>query len=237
MTVRLMLTCLCDAFYGEVGIAAVNLLEYLGCDVVFPDGQTCCGQPLYNTGEWSSAKAVAMHCVEAFRQTAADAPIVTPSSSCAAMLRHGYPHMGIGGISECYELAEFIVRRLNIHAIPNAKALAQRKIAYHSACHGRVLGLSDESETLLRSIPGVELAPINHCEQCCGFGGAFAAKLSHVSTEVGWEKIQRLQETGADEWVSGDMGCLMHLSGIARRRGMSVTIRHYAEVLAEALPS
>lgn len=237
MTVYLMLTCLCDAFYGEVGIATVKLLEHLGCDVEFPNRQTCCGQPLYNTGEWNSAKTVAAHCVEAFHNAAAAVPIVTPSSSCAAMLRHGYPAMGIDGIGQCYELAEFIVRRMNIHAIPHAKALSPRKIAYHPACHGRVLGLSRESETLLRSIPGVELTPIVDCEQCCGFGGAFAAKLPHVSTEIGWEKIQRLHETGADEWVSGDMGCLMHLRGIAKRRGMSVTMRHYAEVLAEALPS
>jgi len=232
-----MLTCLCDAYYGEVAIAAVRLLEHVGCQVEFPEGQTCCGQPPYNAGDWNAAKAVAAHCMAAFGTSGSTAPVVAPSSSCAAMLRHGYASLGITDAPECYELAEFIVRHMGIRSIRDAEALTPRKVAFHAACHGRVLGLTDEAETLLCSIPGIELVSLEDSEQCCGFGGAFAVKLSHVSTEIGWEKIRKLQASGADEWLSGDMGCLMHLSGLAARRGMRVTIRHYAELLAEALPA
>jgi L-lactate dehydrogenase complex protein LldE len=233
MTVRLMLTCLCDAFFGEVGIATVRVLEHLGCKVEFDSRQTCCGQPPFNAGDWNAARKIAEHCkATLFPDQVA---VVTPSGSCAAMLREGYPmlfpeepHLA------AFELGEFIVHELGISTWPGQKPYP-RKIAFHRACHGRALGISTEQESLIASVPGVELVPFAQSEQCCGFGGAFAATHGKLSQGIGMEKLRVLIESGAEEVVSGDMGCLMHLKGLIEREKIGLKVRHFAEVLSETL--
>jgi L-lactate dehydrogenase complex protein LldE len=236
MTVKLMLTCLCDAFYGEVGIAAVRVLEHAGCTVEFPKDQTCCGQPPYNAGDWAASRKVAEHWKATFGD---DAPIVTPSSSCAAMVREGYgllfpgePHRKV------YELAEFLVHHLGIERWPigfSPEPLQKSRMAFHRACHSRGLGLKDEQEMLLRRTPGIELIPIDAPEQCCGFGGAFSIGHPTVSAGIGNEKLRTVLESGATTLVSGDMGCLMHLRGLIQKQGFNIETKHYAEVLADAI--
>jgi L-lactate dehydrogenase complex protein LldE len=233
-----MLTCLCDAFYGEVGIATVRVLEHAGCTVNFPRGQTCCGQPPFNAGDWEASRKVARHWREIFD---GDDPIVTPSSSCTAMIREGYPLMfGYEEHVDVFELAEFLTKSLNIYSWPVAKALpalGTQKIAYHRACHGRGIGLTDQQETLLASIPGIELVQIGQPEQCCGFGGAFSVGHPTVSAGIGMEKLRNVVESGATTLVSGDMGCLMHLRGLIEKNDLKIETRHFAEILADAIPA
>ncbi|MBS1709512.1 MAG: (Fe-S)-binding protein [Armatimonadetes bacterium] len=240
MRVRLMLTCLCDAFYGDVGRATVRVLEHAGCQVEFDDRQTCCGQPAYNSGDHESAARVARHTCAVF---AGDTPVVSPSGSCTAMVRHGYPRLrpplpsegeragGEGSPFPIFELAEFLTEVLGITSWPGATY--PKRVAFHRACHGRPIGLGDKAERLLATVPGIELVPLTEQEQCCGFGGAFAAKEGFLSQAIGTSKLDCFADTGADELVSGDMGCLMHLSGLASKSGRPIRTRHYAEVLAE----
>jgi L-lactate dehydrogenase complex protein LldE len=247
MTVKLMLTCLCDAFYGEVGIATVRVLEHAGCTVEFPKDQTCCGQPPFNAGDWAEARKIATRWKEVFlpavesRNSKIENPIVAPSSSCAAMIREGYSLLFEDGAHPpVYELGEFLVGQLGIESWPiefTPGSLRHRRINYHRACHGRGLGLRDEQERLLSSLPGIELVPISNEEQCCGFGGAFSVNHPTVSAGIGMEKLRTVIETGAKTLVSGDMGCLMHLHGLIKKEGIDLQVKHFAEVLAEAIPA
>ncbi|MHB8637008.1 MAG: (Fe-S)-binding protein [Fimbriimonadaceae bacterium] len=232
MKVQLMLTCLCDAFYGEVGIAAVRVLEHAGCTVEFAPAQTCCGQPPYNAGDWAAARRIADHAKQVFG--ALDSPIVCGSASCTAMLREGYellypgePHL------QAYELSEFLLSVVKVTEWP--KLSPAPRVAFHRSCHGRGIGLGDSAERLLR-MAGVELVPFEDADQCCGFGGAFSVTHPKVSGEIGLEKLHRIADADVLEIVSGDMGCLMHLGGLIQRQKMPYRTRHYAELLAAALP-
>ncbi|HEY3779928.1 MAG TPA: (Fe-S)-binding protein [Fimbriimonadaceae bacterium] len=230
-----MLTCLCDAFYGEVGIATVRVLEHAGCEVSFNPRQTCCGQPPFNSGDWDTARKIAGHFKEVFSSN--PAPIVCPSGSCTAMLRDGYSMLFP---TECvpngFELSEFLVNELGLKSWPFKKPY-NKKVAYHKACHGRGLHLTNEAELLLGSIDGLELMPIENAEQCCGFGGAFCVTQGKLSSGIGLEKLRTLKESGAEEVVSGDMGCLMHLQGLSDKQGLGLKFRHFAEVLADTVPA
>lgn len=234
MQVRLMLTCLCDAFFGEVGIATVRVLEAIGREVEFPEDQTCCGQPPFNAGDWKESRRVAEHWRRVF---AGDTVVVTPSSSCTAMIRHGLHLMDPDGLQPppTFELAEFLVSQGIESWPPSGRGLPGMRFAYHCACHGRAIGLGDAPERLLRSISCVEVVPIEQAEQCCGFGGAFSASHGSISSGIGMEKLRCVMETGVDLLVSGDMGCLMHLNGLIERHKLPLRTKHYAEVLAEAL--
>jgi len=238
--IKLMLTCLCDAFYGEVGIATVRVLEHAGCEVEFEERQTCCGQPPFNAGDWAASRKIAKHNLEVLQPTQ-EIPVIAPSGSCTAMMREGYsmlfPELEH---PECFELGEFLVKNLGIDSWPvhgSAKPFSGRKVAFHRACHGRGIGLKDEQERLVRSLPGIEIVPFAQSEQCCGFGGAFAATHGKLSDGIGSEKLHNIIESGADTIVSGDMGCLMHLSGLIQRQGLNIVTRHFAELLAEAIPA
>ena len=166
-----MLTCLCDALYGDVGAATVKALEHAGCEVVFPEDQTCCGQPPFNAGDWDSARPIAERTIKLFGMDSAEqVPIVTPSASCAAMLRHGYKELIPGfDATHTYELCEFIVNVLGKASWGGE--VGPTKVALHSSCHGRMLGLQDEQMRLLHSIRGVHVVDFASPEQCCGFGG------------------------------------------------------------------
>jgi L-lactate dehydrogenase complex protein LldE len=224
-----MLTCLCDAFYGEVGIASARVLEHAGCAVEFVSEQTCCGQPPYNAGDWNAARKIAEHC----RSTlgiGGDIPVVTPSSSCAAMLREGYRHLFDDANGDnCYELGEFLVKVLRMDAWPGKH---DKRIALHRACHGRGLGLTDEHARLLGTIDGLEIVLGTADDQCCGFGGAFSVSHPFVSSSIGDAKLASFGDV--DEIVTTDMGCGMHLQGLLGRQDRKPTIRHFAEVLANS---
>lgn len=231
MNAQLMLTCICDALYGEVGIAATKVLEYAGCTVEFPPGQTCCGQPPFNAGNWSASRQVADHAKRVFG--ASQAPIVCPSASCTAMLREGYallypeePHL------EAYELSQFLLDVMKIDSWPRLEPTT--RVAFHRSCHGRGIQLGDSVERLL-SLAGIELVPFASSEQCCGFGGVFCVTHAKVSGEIGREKLHTVIEAGATELVGTDMGCLVHLGGIIAKEKLPLRTRHYAQLLADAV--
>jgi L-lactate dehydrogenase complex protein LldE len=231
-----MLTCLCDMYYGEVGIATVRVLEHAGCEVLFDKDQTCCGQPPFNSGSWSAARQAAGLTMRLLLES--EDPVVTPSASCAAMIREGYPLLYGGTVHPLvFELSEFLVHQLKVRDWPSTttKAPAKRKVAWHRACHGRGLGLTNEQEILISSLPWIQLVDFKQEEQCCGFGGAFAASHGAISAGIGMEKLQNILDSGAQEIVSGDMGCLMHLDGLIKRNKLPLKTRHFAEVLAEAI--
>ncbi len=233
-----MATCLCDAFFDDVARASVEVLEFLGCTVSFPAGQTCCGQPAFNAGDWAGSRAVVRHAVGVF---AGPEPVVTPSGSCAAMLRHG---AGLEFQKEddrsqveelatrTWELADYIVHGLGVTQWPGT---LQARVAWHRSCHSRGTTSGTAAEILLGSIAGLELVPFGEGEQCCGFGGTFAVSFPHVSREMGLLKLEHVYAAAPDFLVSGDMGCLMHLQGLARRRDYTLKPRHLAQVLRDAL--
>ncbi len=257
-----MLTCLCDALYGEVGIATVKVLEAAGCEVVFEEQQTCCGQPPFNAGDWDAARSMAARCRSLFSD---NDPVVVPSGSCTAMMHEGYSMLFPGEpVPNAFELSQFLVHELGMRTWP-AKRPYEKRVAFHRSCHGRMLGLHDEAVALLSSIPGLELVEFEAPEQCCGFGGAFCVTQGHLSQGIGLEKLRTISAseqltdissrapftllpstlTPSDpitrhpspvtslQVASGDMGCLMHLSGLSQKHGLGLTFRHYAEILAE----
>lgn len=239
---HLMLTCLCDAFYPEVGIAAVECLEAAGYRVAFDERQTCCGQPAFNTGDRAAALRVARHTLDVFRSAET---VIVPSGSCAAMIRWGYSQLfegqrdfeaAMGLARRTYEFMEFLVKVAGMVPWPGAYG---RPVGFHRSCHSRELSLGDGPERLLGSIRGIDLRPIPQPEQCCGFGGTFSVTFPWVSREMGHAKLDAFRQCGAGEIVSGDMGCLMHLRGLAARGAPGSDsvprMRHVAELLRDSL--
>jgi L-lactate dehydrogenase complex protein LldE len=236
--VQLMATCLCDAFHDDVAAAAVEVLEHLGCDVAFPDGQTCCGQPAFNGGDWAASRRVVRHTVRTFR---APDPVVTPSGSCAAMVFHGAAlefenEPDLGEVEELgrrtWELADFIVNGLGVRSWPGRFDSA---VALHRSCHSRGTGSAAAAALLIGSIAGVRLVEFGEGEQCCGFGGTFSVAFPHISAAMGDLKLEHVRAANPDVLVSGDMSCLMHLCGLAAREGSPLRAMHLAQVLRDSL--
>lgn len=233
-----MATCLCDAVFDDTAIATVEVLEHLGCRVAFPEAQTCCGQPAFNTGDWPAARKVLRHVVRAF---AGDEPIIVPSASCAAMLFHGAqlafenePDLPavrqVGG--RTWELADYIVNALGVTTWPGR---FDAKIAFHRSCHARGAATGAAALTLLNSIDGLTLVPFDEPEQCCGFGGTFSVTFPHLSQAVGNLKLDHILAARPDHIVSIDQSCLMSLAGLAAKGDRPIKTLHLAQVLRDAL--
>jgi L-lactate dehydrogenase complex protein LldE len=236
--VQLMASCLCDAFFDDVAIATVEVLEHLGCRVEFPEAQTCCGQPAFNSGDWGAALPVSRHTLRVFQGAE---PVVVPSGSCARMLSHGSLLLfekesdrdaARELAQRSFELAEFIVRKLGVTSWPGRLRL---RLAFHRSCHSRGTAYAESALTLLRSIAGLELVELEEGEQCCGFGGTFSVTFPNVSRDMGQLKLRHFAATHADALVSSDMGCLMHLNGLAEKQQAPLRALHLAQVLRDAL--
>lgn len=226
MNVQLMMTCLADSFYGEVARDTVRVLESAGHIVRVPNDQTCCGQPPFNAGDTDSAKAIVDHWKATFDPSI---PVVTPSGSCAAMCGHGY-HLLLDDRKpdhQVYELSGFLLE----FGLPPFSIGPSVRVAMHRSCHSRQLPNPNALQELMEAVPGVSLAPVADPEQCCGFGGAFSINHPTVSSGIGREKLARLQEVHADVVVTTDLGCLMHLNGLAG----SPAIQHAVTFLAGRL--
>jgi len=236
MKVSLMITCLGDAFFPQVGVATVKLLRHLGVDVDFPQAQTCCGQPHFNSGYHHDARELARHAIKAF---AGGTLVVTPSGSCAAMVKLEYPElfhddMVWHGRAEelarrTHELSDFLV---NVMGVEDVGARMEAKATYHMACHLRGLGLLTEPERLLRRVRGLTLVPLERYDECCGFGGSFAVRYPGISGAMVTDKASFIEKSGADVVIATDAGCLMNIGGCLRRRGCAARFMHLAEVLA-----
>lgn len=240
MRVALFVTCLGDTFFPRAGMAVVRLLEHLGVEVTFPEGQTCCGQPQWNSGYPDEAAALARHFVDVF--DGADY-IVSPSGSCASMVRHYYPEIfrddpvrldrtrQLSG--RIYEFTQFLVEVLGVEDLG---ARYPARATYHPSCHmTRLLGVEEAPLRLLRNVRDLELVPLEHPELCCGFGGTFSVKSPEVSVAMADEKLDDVSRTGAHLLVGADPSCLLHLAGRAHRRRLPLKIMHVAEVLAEGV--
>jgi L-lactate dehydrogenase complex protein LldE len=236
-TVALFVTCVVDQIAPDVGVAAVRLLEAAGCDVVFPEAQTCCGQPAANAGEPEAAARLARHFVEVFEPFDA---IVAPSGSCAAMIHHWYDRLLTGGEREralavaakTFELSQYLVAELGR---VDLGARIDATVTVHDACHGlRNLGVGNAPRLLLEA-GGATIVEMVEPETCCGFGGTFSIEHGEVAGPLADDKLAHAAATRAEFLVSGDSACLLHLEGRRRRSGSGPQPVHFAELLARGL--
>jgi L-lactate dehydrogenase complex protein LldE len=241
--VALFITCLTDQYYPDVGMAVVKVLEKLGCEVVFPAEQTCCGQPFFNNGFHDDARDLAKRFIKIFESYDY---IVTPSGSCCAMVReqfhelfHNDPAWKMSSDAvrhKTYDFVEFLDKILKFN--PQSMGLtlpAEQTFTYHYTCHQRGLGLKEESVNLLKQIKGVRFVPLEKTDQCCGFGGTFAIKYPAISGAIVEDKVQCIEKTGAQTTICNDAGCTMNIAGMCNRAGVKTNIRHLAEIIAEAM--
>ncbi len=234
-------TCLCDAFYDEAAKATVEVLEYLGVEVIYPENQTCCGQPAFNSGDWVASRKVALHTAGVF---AGDLPVIVPSGSCAAMNFHGNllqfeekPNEGINSLARrTWEVMDYISNGLGVKSWQGSFEKPTR-IAFHRSCHSRGTCSGEATTELLSSIGNAEIMPFGQGEQCCGFGGTFSVTFPHISGRMGSLKLDHILDTKPDVLVSGDMSCLMHLTGLARVQGRPIRHCHAIQLLRETMPA
>jgi L-lactate dehydrogenase complex protein LldE len=235
MRLSLMITCLGDVIRPGAGKAVVRILRRLGHTLDFPASQTCCGQPMFNSGYADLAREQAKHTIRVF---AGEAPVVVPSGSCAAMVKVEYPHLLEGDADwhpramdlarRTFEFSDFLVNQLQV---VDVGAKYQGKVAYHYACHLRMLGQTSEVERLIAHIEGATYVPLHRQDQCCGFGGSFAVRYPQVSGNMVDDKMRCVLATGADCLVSTDAGCLMNIAGRLHRVGKALEVLHIAELL------
>jgi Fe-S oxidoreductase len=239
MRVALMVTCVNDAMFPDTGRAVVTLLRRLGVDVDFPEAQTCCAQPMVNTGYLDEAVPVVRTFVDAFEGYDA---VVTPSGSCAGSARHQHAvvarRSGDPALEErvaslgprVFELSEFLVDRLGV---TDVGAYFPHRVTYHPTCHSlRMLGVGARPRRLLESVRGLTLVDLPGAEECCGFGGTFAVKNADTSVAMGADKARHVRDTGAEVLVAGDNSCLVHIGGMLSRQRAGVRVMHLAEILA-----
>lgn len=229
----LYVTCLADLMRPSVAKASWDLLTRAGCDVEIPKEQSCCGQPGYNSGDYSSARRIAQQVIERFEDFDY---VVLPSGSCAGMLIEHYPKLFEGEWLEraskfstrVYELTSFLLEVMNYR--PPKQDYAG-KIAYHDSCAGmRELNIRQQPRTLLART-GIKVQELSQRDVCCGFGGTFCAKMPAISGDMADKKIRDAEATGADTLIAGDLGCLLSLAGRARRTKSTLHFRHVAELL------
>ena len=238
-TVYFFGTCLIDALFPESGLAAIRLLQHQGIEVVFPQNQSCCGQPAYNSGFPEEARAVARQQMKVFSR---NYPIVVPSGSCAGMMKHHYPELCAGtpdaerskAFSErIFELTEFLVRVLNIRLKDRG---TPTRVTWHSSCHAmREMGVTEDSKSLIRQLGNVELVELERETECCGFGGTFSVKQPRISAAMVQDKAQNVSKTGASVLLTGDCGCLMNITGAMEKMQLPVKGQHIAEFIWERI--
>ena len=231
----LMVTCLGDMFFPAVGVSIVRLLRRLGVTVEFPEGQTCCGLPLFNSGYHRDAAAVAARTVGLFANAE---HVVVPSGSCAWMVKHEYPGLmrnaelkkqAAALAGRTYELSQFLV---NVLGQREFTAPVGWRVTYHDSCHLlRGLHESESPRAILKHLKGVEFVELPGADECCGFGGSFAVRLPEVSSGILAKKLENVETTRAGCLVACDAGCLMQMGGGLRRRRSRVRALHLAELL------
>ena len=241
MHVSLFVTCLTDTFYPRSAIAIVKVLEKLGHAVSFPEAQTCCGQPMWNNGFHDETRKLAKRMIEVFDDAEV---VVTPSGSCAAMIRDYYAEAfehdaewkpraeALAG--KTYEFIEFLVKVLDVN-LSEYGVKWDGSATYHYSCHLRGIGVTDEAVRVIQQVDGLEYVPLDKADQCCGFGGTFAVKYPEMSGAMVRDKVACIDATGCDHVISNDAGCTMNLSGSCRREGSGVKFISLAEVLAEGM--
>ena len=238
MKASLFVTCLVDQFFPNVGESTVRVLRRFGVDVDCPSGQTCCGQPLFNTGYRKEARDLAERFINKFQDSEY---VVAPSGSCVAMVRHHYPELftddpALTRESEAlaartYEFSEFVVKVLGCD---DAGGRYQGRVTYHEACHLlRELEISEEPRRLLANVRDLELIELPTSQVCCGFGGTFSVKFPEISSAMLEDKIKDISGSQVDAVVANDVSCLMQLRGALKRQALPIQTMHLAELLAQ----
>jgi len=235
MRIALLVTCLGDVIRPAAGVATVRLLRRLGHEIEFPERQTCCGQPFYNSGFAEQARELAQHTIGVFDGYET---VVAPSGSCAAMVKLEYPRLVEHDPSwsrraedlaaRTFELTDFLVNRLGV---VDVGARYEGRVTHHYACHLRGLGLTDEVERLIEHVDGATYVPLQRQDQCCGFGGSFAVRYPQISGAMVEDKTACIAATEADAIVSTDTGCLMNIGGRLHRQESPIEVLHVAELL------
>jgi L-lactate dehydrogenase complex protein LldE len=241
LRIALIATCLGDAMFPGVVRATVRLLERLGHEVIFPSGQTCCGQMHVNTGYFAEALPVVRHHVEVFDAASFDVA-VAPSGSCVGSIRHQHAMIAnrfgddrlaaraAGLAARTYELSELLV---DVLGVTDVGAYYPHRVTYHPTCHSlRLLRVGEKPLRLLRAVEGLDLIELPNDDQCCGFGGTFSLKNAAVSSAMLADKSADIVATGADVCSAGDSSCLMHIAGGLTRQDHPVRTVHLAEILA-----
>jgi L-lactate dehydrogenase complex protein LldE len=239
--VALFITCLNDTLAPAAGVATVAVLERLGCEVVFPDEQTCCGQMHANSGYGEQALPLVQRFARVFGDPSFDA-VVSPSASCVTMVHDQYPRLAAEAGAEelaaevaaltpkVFELTQFLVGELGTSDVG---AAFPHRVTYHPTCHGlRGLRLGDAPLLLLRNVRDIDLVELPEATTCCGFGGTFAVKNADTSAAMLADKLRAVLDTGAEVCTAGDSSCLMHIGGGLRRLRTGVRTMHVAEILA-----
>lgn len=238
MRVSLFITCLVDQLWPSVGASAVEVLRRAGCEVVFDERQTCCGQPAFNTGYRNEARRLARRFIEIFEEGGADY-VVSPSGSCTAMAHHfhelfaddeGWRRRAEALAVRTHEFGGFLV---NVLKVEDVGASFNGRVTWHDACHGlRDLGLREEPRKLIRGVRGAEFVELPNADACCGFGGTFSVKYPEISVAILDNKIDAIEKAGVRAVVSGDASCLMQIGGRLTRNNSPVRTMHLAELLA-----
>jgi L-lactate dehydrogenase complex protein LldE len=239
-TIQLFVTCIIDTLYPETGEAVVRLLEKAGARVSFPPDQTCCGQPAFNAGLRSQARQMAIQTLRTFDNY--PGPVVVPSGSCAAMIRHSYPELFAHDpewlpkaqqlAERTYELTEYLV---DVLGVTDLGVELNQRITYHSSCHLlRGLGVDRQPRQLLAAIHGAELVELTETGDCCGFGGVFSVEHPEISSAMLDRKISNLEASGAEVVVACDAGCVTNINGGLHRKRKSLRAVHIADLLGKA---
>jgi L-lactate dehydrogenase complex protein LldE len=245
MKIGLFIPCYIDQFYPQVGLATLELLQRHGCEVVFPEQQTCCGQPMANTGCTDQTRPLAERFLQIFGEFDY---VVGPSGSCVAMVRHHYDEYladqpGFEELkSKTFELCEFLTDVLKVDGL---QGRFPHQVGIHQSCHGlRELRMASCTElvgesfskvrSLLSQLDEISFSELQRPDECCGFGGTFAVNEEAVSCMMGLDRIHDHEQAGTEVLTAADMSCLMHLDGLIRRQKKPIRVMHVAEILASA---
>jgi L-lactate dehydrogenase complex protein LldE len=235
--VSLFVTCIVDQLFPKVGLAMADVLERLGYEVDFPEDQTCCGQPAFNSGYREEARTIARHFLKVFERCEL---VVAPSGSCASMVTHHFPELFHKEPETLARLEAFTKRvwefssfLTSVAGVEDVGARFEDVVTFHDGCHSlRELGIREAPRRLLSHVRGLELREMIPAEECCGFGGTFAVKFPDLSGAMARTKIDAIVQTGAKTVVSLDPSCLMQIQGALSRAGSDIRTVHLAEVLA-----
>jgi len=235
--VSLFIPCFVDQLNPQVGMDVVRVLRRIGYEVDFPEAQTCCGQPAFNTGYWDEARPLAERFVRIFGSAEV---VVSPSGSCTTMVKAYYPELLAGTPlhddavklgERVYEFTQFLVK---VAKVTDVGASFPHKVTFHDSCHGlRELHIKQEPRELLKNVRGLELVDLPYGEECCGFGGAFSVKYAMISAAMGDTKAGNIEKSGAEYVTAADPSCLMHIEGILRRKKSQARTIHVASILAQ----
>jgi L-lactate dehydrogenase complex protein LldE len=240
MNVAAFIPCFIDQFYPNTAFSFIKVLQKAGCTVDYNPGQTCCGQPAFNSGYWKEAKLLAVKWLDDFSNAEL---IVSPSASCTGFIRNNYSKLFSDEQSileqvkemtpRIFELSDFLVNYLHIS---DFGAVFNHRVTFHDSCSGlREYGIKSEPRILLQQVAGLELVEMENTTTCCGFGGTFAAKFHHISTAMTEQKVENALKTGAEYIVSTEASCLMNMEAYSRKQKLPIKTIHLADVLATGL--